>query len=285
MGRIPSISKTIEEVAIRYNPNPRAQVKYMVPFGYTFLDWNIRHGDINDSYFDHINVIDGHLEDVRIKRCTFRGGYFSGVTFDHLSSRGTIFFNTVFSQCDFRYVLSPISVIFIECTFDSCKFSGDITLFGSTIPSCAFVECAFSDGVAYDRDSEVSFERCENVPYISMTCPEEGAFFGYKKANLLNKITGEQSIGIVTLYIPADAKRSSAYGRKCRCNKAAVIGIEKRNGEKLNGEEYDIHSCFDSYFTYHVDDTIVIDDFEEDRWAECAPGFHFFMNKEEARRY
>lgn len=285
MGRIPSIGKIIEASNVRYNPNPRAQVKYMVPFGYTFLNWNIRHGDIYDSYFDHINAIDGHLEDVRMKRCVFRGGYFCGVTFDDWSSRGTIFFNTVFSNCSFGVGLSLRAVTFIECTFDKCKFSGDMTLSDSAIPSCVFAECIFSDGVAYDRDSEVSFERCKNVPYIPMTCPEESGFLGYKKANLLNKITGEQSIGIVTLYIPADAKRSSAYGRKCRCNKATVIGIEKRNGEKLNGEEYDIHSYFDPCFTYHVYDTIVIDDFVEDRWAECAPGFHFFMNKEEARRY
>lgn len=87
------------------------------------------------------------------------------------------------------------------------------------------------------------------------------------------------------IYIPADAKRSSAYGRKCRADRALVMGIEGLSGEKLDPSEYCIISLFDTDYIYHVGDVIVIDDFDEDRWKECAPGFHFFMTKEEARDY
>lgn len=45
---------------------------------------------------------------------------------------------------------------------------------------------------------------------IPLACPDTGSFIGWKKASGL----------IVKLLIPSDAKRLSATGRKCRCNKA-----------------------------------------------------------------
>ena len=38
-------------------------------------------------------------------------------------------------------------------------------------------------------------------------------------------------------------------------------------------------------FFYHTGETINIPDFDEDRFRECAPGIHFFMNKEDADSY
>nr|DAW57645.1 MAG TPA: pentapeptide repeat protein [Caudoviricetes sp.] len=51
-----------------------------------------------------------------------------------------------------------------------------------------------------------------------ISCPEEGQFIGFKKA--MNRI--------VKLEILSDAKRSSATSRKCRCDKAKVVAIEKK---------------------------------------------------------
>lgn len=56
-----------------------------------------------------------------------------------------------------------------------------------------------------------------NIPFIPMACPDTGTFVAWKKAN------GH----IVKLEIPADAQRSSATGRKCRCDKAKVIEIQE----------------------------------------------------------
>lgn len=277
------LSEALKKLATKYRP--RSQVKYMVPFNHHFYDWNIRHGNICDSYFDHIRVDGGHLDHVNVRECTFRGGIFQEVTFEYPGFSSTIFFNTVFRDCCFLIGLGMNDGTFIDCGFDNCEFSGNISLFESSIPSCTFIECTFDDELTFYKNLEVSFDECENVPYIPMTCPEEDAFFGYKLATFIHRVTGETIDGIVTVYIPRDAKRSSAYGRKCRCNKATVIGIERRNGEKLDDGAYDIRSRHDPSFIYHVDDTIIIDDFEEDRWEECAPGFHFFINKEEARRY
>lgn len=112
-----------------------------------------------------------------------------------------------------------------------------------------------------------------NVPYIPMVCPEEGGFFAWKRAQ------GR----LVRLYVPKDAKRSSATGRKCRCSKAVVLGIYLLDGRETR--EKWVASDFDSGFIYTVGSTVVERDFDENRWEECAPGIHFFMNKKEAVDY
>ena len=112
----------------------------------------------------------------------------------------------------------------------------------------------------------------KNVPYIPMTCPEEGAFIGWKKS---------ADNSIIKLLIPEDAKRSSACGRKCRCDKAKVLSILAWDGRQLRyaGSKYD------PYFEYEVGKTVSVDYYEEDRWDECAPGIHFFISRQEAADY
>ena len=118
----------------------------------------------------------------------------------------------------------------------------------------------------------------KNVLYIPMVCPEEGSFIGWKKA----KTTRGYDV-IVKLYIPSDAKRSSATTRKCRCSKAEVIAIYNLDGTVA--EEKTCHSDYDNSFIYEVGKTIEVTDFSEDRWRECAKGIHFFINRQEAINY
>jgi len=100
---------------------------------------------------------------------------------------------------------------------------------------------------------------------LTINCPEEGSFIGYKKA----------SGKIVTLQITEDAKRSSATSYKCRCSKAIVLDIE--------GGLSEIKSNYDSSFIYRKGETVEVTDFDEDRWYECSRGIHFFMSKQMAR--
>lgn len=112
-----------------------------------------------------------------------------------------------------------------------------------------------------------------NVPFIPMTCPDSGAFIGWKKA----------SDRIVKLLIPEDARRSSATGRKCRTDKAVVLAIETINGRTSKLKE--VCSSYDNKFMYRVGETVTVDNFDEDRFNECAPGIHFFINRQEAVEY
>lgn len=111
-----------------------------------------------------------------------------------------------------------------------------------------------------------------NIPYIPMACPDSGSFIGWKKA----------SGAIVKLIIPEDAKRSSAFGRKCRCDKAQVLAIENIDGTRADTRI--VSSDYDRSFMYEVGKT-VFSHFCEDRFQECASGIHFFINRQEAVEY
>lgn len=125
---------------------------------------------------------------------------------------------------------------------------------------------------------KVDLRRANNIPdYVCpICCPEEGSFIGFKKAYWNNVAV------IVKLQIPVDAKRSSATTRKCRCDKAIVISIT----DKLGVREFQkAVSGYDDNFIYEVGKTVVVDDFDEDRWNECSTGIHFFITRNEAINY
>ncbi len=117
----------------------------------------------------------------------------------------------------------------------------------------------------------VRYNECTG--FFALVCPEEGSFIGYKKAN------GH----IVKLRITEDALRSSATSRKCRCSKAEVLSITTLDGE--DDGLTSIPSNYDSDFIYRVGTTVEVEDFETDRWDECAAGIHFFITRQEAVQY
>ena len=121
--------------------------------------------------------------------------------------------------------------------------------------------------------SRANLYGANNVPFIPMACPDTGAFIGFKKA----------SGRIVVLEIPADARRLSATGRKCRCDKALVIRIEEMDGTLSDSTV--VASDRDNSFVYKVGKMVSVPDFCEDRWQECSAGIHFFINRQEAVNY
>ena len=116
---------------------------------------------------------------------------------------------------------------------------------------------------------------------LGFACPDEGAFVAWKKAESDDR---ENAVCIVKLKIPDDAKRLSATTNKCRADKAVVIGIESIDGRPLS-DDFIAHSSRDVNFTYKLGDTLVIEDFDEDRWNECSTGIHFFINRVDAVNY
>ena len=118
--------------------------------------------------------------------------------------------------------------------------------------------------------SHAKLSNVKNFPDIPMACPTEGSFIGWKTAGGY----------IVKLEIPADAKRSSGNGIKCRCNKARVLSIENTDGAQSDMTE--VHSDFDPDFIYKVGETVTVDNFDNNRFNECAPGIHFYMNRDVA---
>ena len=91
----------------------------------------------------------------------------------------------------------------------------------------------------------------------------DGDLIGWKK--LANGV-------IAKLLIPANAKRSHAFGRKCRAEYAVV----------LEGEGA---SQYDKDFLYAPGAKVAPDKWCDDWMQECAGGIHFFISKIEAENY
>ena len=109
--------------------------------------------------------------------------------------------------------------------------------------------------------------------FYPLQCPETGSFIGYKKA----------SGYIIELEICADAKRSSATSRKCRCSKAKVLSITNLDGSESGLTE--VRSDYSKEFVYCVGEIAEAPGFDENRWNECTAGIHFFITRGEAVKY
>lgn len=120
------------------------------------------------------------------------------------------------------------------------------------------------------RDAR-NIELAQNL-FDPICCPGKGAYIGWKKAGGM----------IVELEITDDALRSSATGRKCRASKARVLSITSVDGTKTVES---IRSDYNKEFIYRVGETVEVDDFEMNRWNECAPGIHHYITREEAVRH
>jgi hypothetical protein len=95
----------------------------------------------------------------------------------------------------------------------------------------------------------------------------EGDLIGWKKCS-------DQVI--VKLRIPAEAKRSHAFGRKCRAEFADVL--------EVIGAEVGV-SAHDGKTQYIAGQRVVPDGFDPEWTNECASGVHFFITRAEAEAY
>ena len=112
--------------------------------------------------------------------------------------------------------------------------------------------------------------------------PDEGDIIGWKKAWTDNEMPPTPVI--VKLLIPADAQRSNATGRKCRASTARVLDLQDKQGNSLP-PDITAYSSYDTDFTYKKGETVHVENFDTNRWNECAPGIHFFITRIEAAEY
>jgi hypothetical protein len=112
--------------------------------------------------------------------------------------------------------------------------------------------------------------------------PDEGDIIGWKKAYVGDTIPPTPVI--VKLLIPSDAKRSNSTGRKCRASTARVLDLQDSQGNSLPPDTT-AYSSYDPDFTYRKGETVHVEDFDTNRWDECATGIHFFITRIEAVEY
>ena len=102
----------------------------------------------------------------------------------------------------------------------------------------------------------------------------------YRLGRILKEpITGYKKTAegvVIKAEIPAGAIVFCINGKKCRTNRAKITD--------MGGREI-LHSQHDNSFEYTLGKEIEIDDFNLMYNVECASGFHFFENREEAENY
>lgn len=133
----------------------------------------------------------------------------------------------------------------------------------------------------YGADLHRAYDVKLSIAKISIL-PDEGDIIGWKKAWTDNEMPPTPAI--VKLLIPADAQRSNATGRKCRASTARVLDLQDKQGNSLPPDTT-AYSGYDTDFTYKKGETVHVENFDTNRWNECAPGIHFFITRIEAVEY
>ena len=231
---------------------------------------------IEKAYFEDIILKNACLKHIMFRDCKFKNCMISDSNLT-----GTEFVNVNFEHVVFADNNMKLSGYFVS-RLKSVKINKCV-MFESE-----FWKTSFKDVTIYKSnldDSNLKESNFDNVRLIGnsgtlLKCPEEGSFTGFKKIFLGNNPL------LCKLEIPADAKRSSAFGRKCRCSKAKVLEIWGKDGYG----DYLVpisrgYSHHDHTFEYKVGETIYPDRFDDNRWDECSNGIHFFITKQEAIDY
>ncbi|MBP5478705.1 MAG: pentapeptide repeat-containing protein [Bacteroidaceae bacterium] len=219
--------------------------------------------DIFETLKDR-KICDGdviELKCMNLRRMFFTDYDLQNVSFAASDLEGASFRRCILKFSDFKDA-NLHNVSFIGCDLRSAQFKR------AELEGVSFRGCWLDDA---------DFAEAKHVPYLPMVCPETGEFEAWKKC-----FTKAYEPVIVRLLIPADAKRSSSTGRKCRASKAKVLDITDYDGKRVRNA----YSAHDPHFEY-VKGRVVSPrwEFDENRWEECANGIHFFMTRKEAEDY
>src|SRR6185503_14609487 len=133
-------------------------------------------------------------------------------------------------------------------------------------PSGAYLSGANLSG-AYLSRANLSGAKNAEFAIASTRILPEGTLIGWKKCK------GDV---LVKLSIPESAKRSSAFGRKCRAEYADVL--------EVIGGDVGI-SQHDGKTEYRVGQRITPDRFDDNWQQECSSGIHFYITQLEAEAH
>ena len=175
------------------------------------------------------------------------------------------------------------------CLYDADlrdAYLGGVNLHGANL-SYADLRGADLSGVDL-RYADLSHADLSDANHVQLSIaktsilPDEGDIIGWKKA-WTDDTMPPKSV-IVKLLIPSDAQRSNATGRKCRASTARVLDLQDKQGNSLPSDTT-AYSGHDTDFTYKKGETVHVEDFDTNRWNECATGIHFFITRIEAVEY
>lgn len=206
-------------------------------------------------------VIQAIRKGIDLGEANLSGAKLHGVDFSNVNLRNADLYGADLKGCFFTKACL-VSAIFRKANLNKARFDG-ADLLNADLTDAFLVEALL--------------DKAKNVPYYPLACPSEGAFIGWKK------VVNTGPAYLIKLEIPEDARRCSAGSRKCRCDKAKVLGITR-----LDDPSKTIHSVVNPAYRqteYKVNQMVFPDSFDDNRWNECSHGIHFFINKKDAENY
>lgn len=227
---------------------------------------NLSYADLSYANFEGVDLEGAVLSYADLRGANLKGSDFKGADFSHAFLKGADLRGVELSNADLRGA---------DLSY-ACLRRADLSYADLRGANLGYAGLSNADLKGAD------LSETKNVPYIPMICPEEGSFIGWKKAYYDDVESNTIKSCLVKLFIPEDAKRSSYSTRKCRCDKAQVLGIYSLDGSESPISAF---SYYDSNFVYKTNEIISIDNFDENRWRECSTGIHFFINRQEAINY
>jgi len=192
------------------------------------------------------------FEDLELSNILFRGCNLAGATF-----RNCEFWNTDFAGC----------IVDEKTLFTGCFMNGwtSMSLCHNANARAELVPNAFDSDLYHAITFKLPLKKTRE-------------FTGYKVA-----VTKNNTLVLVTLKIPADARTVVFKGQKCRASKVKVSGFAKLDGTPLPDDTVAYSWVYTRTKSVYAKDRMVIADSFDDRPSEeCTNGIHFFLTKKEA---
>ena len=160
--------------------------------------------------------------------------------------------------------LSSANLSYADLSYANLR-SADLSSANLSYADLSYANLSYAD-LSSAKNSELAIAMTRILP--------QGTIIGWKK--LMNGV-------IAKLRIPESAKRSHAFGRKCRAEFADVLELIGADGKPFGGSA---ESSYEKGFGYTVGATVKPSRAFSEEWQdECAPGIHFFITREEAENY
>ena len=265
----------------------RADLSYKNLSGLDLINADLREANLINANFSDSNLINANLAYADLRNADLRKANFRKANLINADLRKAALRNADLAYADLREAdLREANLYRAFCCYANmygafCCYANlnGVDLRNADLREVNLFRANLKDanlfGVNLKNANIINAEISENTKIdYPIACPETGSFIGYKKAGCEK---------IVKLQICEDAKRSSATAKKCRCSKALVLAIE--NIDESDSGLQEIASDFDHCFIYRVGEIAEVPDFDDNRWNECAPGIHFFMDRQDAVEY
>ena len=222
---------------------------------------DLRSADLSDANLSDANLYGANLSDAELSGADLRGANLSDAELSGANLSGANLSGANLSDADL-YGANLRRADLRGADFRSAD------LRRADLRSADFRSADLSDanlsGAEYD----------ERTAFFALVCPEEGDFIAWKKVGNV----------IIKLRIPAEAKRSSATTRKCRCEYAEVLALQNLDGTPYKDDKV-VNYNFGRETTYKMGEIVRPDSWDDNRWNECSHGIHFFVTRDEAVMY